>query len=129
LLSIGQYNKEIETNSQSKGAEVKKLDPGQAIADITSLCTEFGPILERSCQELLRLQQQSSGAMLEDTWALRQESGKAEEQIRVRIGRMFGSGILKEDTLDRVLRRYLKGRPDLIQSIQAIRQGFPKACL
>jgi hypothetical protein len=66
---------------------VKKRDQAQLIADITSLGEQFDPILERCSQKLLRLQQGSSGATLEDAWALRQEAGKTQEQISVRIAR------------------------------------------
>jgi hypothetical protein len=104
---------------------VNKLDQAQLIAATTRFRTEFEPILARGRQEVLRLQQVSSGATLEDAWALRQEAGKAQEKIRFRIGRIFGTMALEPNTLGRFLQEYLEARPDLIQSIEALWQGFP----
>jgi hypothetical protein len=103
---------------------MKKPDQGQLIADITSLRELFGPILERERQELLRLQKEPPNATLEDAWALRQEAHKAREQIRGRIARIFGWSVLEGTKLTGVLQRDLKERPDLMQSVETLWQGF-----
>jgi hypothetical protein len=103
---------------------VKNQDQSQRIAKVLSVCEQFEPILERELGELRRLQEQSSGATLEDAWTLRQRVEKAQKQIRMHMGSIFGASVTSMKTLERIRTRFT-GHAEVFERIDTLWRGLP----